>query len=273
MEKYSFESRSNKSLYLMESGFQKCHSGHTPGQQIHLNYSITFVLSGRGVFYVNNCEYQISKGIGFVIMPGVSVTYKADVLEPWQYIYASFNGTDAETIMRAAGIDQTNVVFEFPTDENMLNNLKSMYLSGKNCMMKGYDAIGYFMLVISRLVEMQSNKISSSNSDEYYIKMSLSFIDENYTRAISVSDVADYIGFDRTYFYRMFVREMGMPPSYYINDLRIKKAISLMEFKNLSLNEIATLTGFYDFSHFSKLFYEKYETTPGKYRNENITQK
>lgn len=270
MEKYSFDSRPNKSLYLMESGLQKCHAGHTPGMQIHLNYSITFVLSGKGTFRVNNCDYQISKGQGFVIMPGISVTYKADDIEPWQYIYASFDGMDAEAIMHAAGIDRTNVLFKFPTDDEMLCNLKSMYLSGKNCLMKGYDAIGYFLLVMSRLIEQQSSKMSSSNSDEYYIKMSLSYIDENYTRAISVSDVADYIGFDRTYFYRMFVREIGMPPSCYINDLRIKKAVSLMEFRQLSLNEIAISTGFYDFSHFSKAFYEKYGIAPGKYRKTNF---
>ena len=270
MEKYIFNNRLNKSLYLMESGFQKCHAGHTPGTQIYLNYSITFVLSGKGTLSFNNTTYELTRGKGFVIIPGIPVSYKADTNDPWQYIYASFNGIDTETIMHAAGIDQTNILFDFPMDEAMLHDLNAMYLSGKNCLMKGYDAIGYFLLVISRLVEARSSQMSAADSDEYYIQMSLSYIDENYTRAISVSDVADYIGFDRTYFYRMFVRKMGMPPSCYMNNLRIKKAISLMEFEHLSLNDIALSTGFYDFSHFSKAFFDKYGISPGKYRKANI---
>ena len=48
-----------------------------------------------------------------------------------------------------------------------------------------------------------------------------------------------------------------------------KRAVSLMAHKQLSIDEIAVSVGFYDLSHFTKAFTEKYGTTPGKYRKIN----
>lgn len=270
MERCFFENFFNKSLSLTECGFQKSHSGHTPGKRIYTDYSAHFIISGKGTFSTNGKTYSLERGQGFMIIPGVPNIYTADENDPWQYIYASFKGVDRETIIHSAGIDENNVIFSFPTDDAMLDNLNKMYRAGRNRLTKGYEALGYFFLAMSRLIEEHSKTIKPSFSEEYYIKMAVSYIDEHYTRAITVKNVADYLGFDRTYFYRMFIKKKGISPSKYISDVRLKKAVALMSMQSLSLNEIAVSTGFYDFSHFTKSFITKYGISPGEYRKQYI---
>ena len=164
------------------------------------------------------------------------------------------------------GISRDKPIFEFPADAAMLENLHSMFRSSKSRLTKGYDSMGYFFLAMSRIIKEHS-KGQVRDDENYYIDMALEYMEAYYQDSITVTDIAKYIGFDRTYFYRMFVKKKNMSPSAYINELRLKKAISLMELGGISLNEIAVITGFYDYSHFSKAFTKKYSIAPKEYKN------
>ena len=100
--------------------------------------------------------------------------------------------------------------------------------------------------------------------------MALSFFDDYSTHNISVNDIAAYVKIDRTYLYSLFKKYLGMSPSKYLTEVRLKRAVSLMEYKTLSLNDIAISSGFYDLSHFSRFFINNYGMTPGKFREINF---
>jgi AraC-like DNA-binding protein/ligand-binding sensor protein len=93
------------------------------------------------------------------------------------------------------------------------------------------------------------------------------FIWDNYTRKISLKEIADTSGLSAPYFSSIFKEEMGENLSNYLNRLRAERASALLRESDLSLNEIAAACGFEDQSWFSKIF--KYYTgiSPGKYRN------
>ena len=52
----------------------------------------------------------------------------------------------------------------------------------------------------------------------------------------------------------------------YIRKLRIEKAIDLLHSSNLSLSEIAYLTGFSDQSHFTRIFKRHTSQSPAEFR-------
>ena len=255
MESYNFQDNHNKSLFLTQSGFQKSHKGHSVPRALYNDYSAHFILSGKGIFKAGGETYTLEKGSGFMIIPGIENEYCADK-------------EDADRILLNAGITSKRPIFEFPTDEATLNDLNAVFLAGKNRLTMGYDAIGYFFLVIGRMVMAYKKKHIVDNSESYYIDMALEYIEEHYADEITIQNIARYVGFERTYFYRMFVNRMNISPSEYINDLRLKKAVSFMISDRYSLNEIAFLTGFYDYSHFFKAFKKKYKVTPKRFREE-----
>ncbi|MEG1301163.1 MAG: helix-turn-helix domain-containing protein, partial [Erysipelotrichaceae bacterium] len=51
-----------------------------------------------------------------------------------------------------------------------------------------------------------------------------------------------------------------------LNEVRIEKAINFLMYTDLTLNEIAAVTGYVDASHISKVFASRIGTTPNEYR-------
>ncbi|MDR2740854.1 MAG: AraC family transcriptional regulator [Treponema sp.] len=94
------------------------------------------------------------------------------------------------------------------------------------------------------------------------------FIWENYTRKISLKEIADASGLSAPYFSSIFKEEMGENLSNYLNRLRVEKAAALLIESDLGLIDIAGSCGFEDQSWFSKIFKSYTGVSPGKFRDQ-----
>jgi AraC-like DNA-binding protein/ligand-binding sensor protein len=92
------------------------------------------------------------------------------------------------------------------------------------------------------------------------------FIWENYTRKISLREIAGASGLSAPYFSTIFKEEMGESLSNYLNRIRIEKAAAMLAETDKTLNETADECGFEDQSWFSKIFKHYTGVSPGKYR-------
>ena len=265
-EIYSFEPSPGQGLSVLECGLITYHSGHSSSRLIHSDYSAHFILRGKCVNYINDQEYRLDCGQGFIIAPNVPYSLVVDKNDPSQSIYISFRGPDSENIVRNAGLNYNNVIFSFPTDEAMLHDLKCMYTCGIDQMSKGYNVLGYFILVMSRLIRNNQIALTDSLREGRYIQSACSFIHTHITHGITVKNIADYVKIDRSHLFRLFKKHLGMSPSQYITQEKLKLAIELMGYKDLSINEVAASSGFYDVSHFYRVFTKKYKTSPYEYR-------
>jgi len=92
------------------------------------------------------------------------------------------------------------------------------------------------------------------------------FIQENFTRKISLSEIASVAGLSAPYFSTVFREEMGENFSTYLNRLRVEKAKHMLRETSFPLSEIASACCFDDQSWFSRLFKFFTGISPGKYR-------
>ncbi len=267
-DRYNLQKLSGQSLAIVECGIQICHSGHTSPRILYPDYSMHFILEGKGSFSVNGKTYFLSAGQGFLITPGADCEYSADTQKPWKYIYVSFRGADCVPLVHSAGLDEEDVVFDFPLDDDMLRDIYSLHSAGKRNEAKGYDVTGYFLLVMSRLIKANEKGKSNSLDSERYVKRVKRYIEDNYSLSLSVRDIAFKVGLDRTYLYRLFVKSEGVSPSKYLSDYRLDKASKMLENESLSIGEISSLVGFKDVAYFYKVFVKKFGVTPKKYRLE-----
>jgi AraC-like DNA-binding protein len=95
------------------------------------------------------------------------------------------------------------------------------------------------------------------------------YIQENYSRKISLKEISEVSGLSAPYFSTIFKEEMGENFSSYLNQLRVEKASRLLRETGQSLSEIAGSCGFEDQSWFSKIFKTYTGLSPGKYRGQN----
>jgi AraC-like DNA-binding protein/ligand-binding sensor protein len=118
------------------------------------------------------------------------------------------------------------------------------------------------------IVDRMSGKIFSFQGVRHSsaLRKAERYIWENYTRKISLQEIADTSGLSAPYFSTIFKEEMGENLSNYLNRLRVEKATTMLAETALTLNEIASACGFEDQSWFSKIFKSFTGLSPGKYR-------
>jgi transcriptional regulator GlxA family with amidase domain len=68
-------------------------------------------------------------------------------------------------------------------------------------------------------------------------------------------------------FLRRFVKATGIKPSIYAQQIRVKRAIDMLESTNKSVDQIAWLVGYKDTRAFCKIFIKHLGVTPANYRN------
>jgi AraC-like DNA-binding protein len=122
--------------------------------------------------------------------------------------------------------------------------------------------------VLHMIVENMAGQIFSFRGIRHAaaLRKAERFIYENYSRKISLKEIADASGLSAPYFSTIFKEEMGENLSTYLNRLRVEKACRLLIESTLTLSEIAGSCGFEDQSWFSKIFKNFTGISPGKYR-------
>jgi AraC family transcriptional regulator len=90
----------------------------------------------------------------------------------------------------------------------------------------------------------------------------------NLSRPISLSELAGVCGLSSTHFSRAFREATGKPPHAYLIDLRLKRAVDLLEHTRLSITEIALSCGFDQPQYFATVFRSKFGFTPSLWRIE-----
>ena len=94
------------------------------------------------------------------------------------------------------------------------------------------------------------------------------YLDTNYTRDISVEEIAAALGVSRSFLSRCFKEVHGMTILEYLLGVRMKKALSLLDETDMSVNEIAARVGFNNANYFFRKFKEEFDVTPTQYRTE-----
>ncbi len=96
------------------------------------------------------------------------------------------------------------------------------------------------------------------------IEMAKEYIHANWSKRVTLSELAQIIGLSRYYFLRLFSHVIGMPPHAYLESVRFIHAKQLIKV-GLPLNDISYATGFSDQSHFTNRFKKYLGVTPGQY--------
>ncbi len=107
---------------------------------------------------------------------------------------------------------------------------------------------------------------SSYGGNSQLIRNALDYIHQNYDKKIALAGAAEILHINPSYLSMLFKQEVGLAFTDYVNNFRIVKSRDLLSRTNLSLGEIAAMTGFEDQSYFSKTFKKFTASTPMEFR-------
>lgn len=111
---------------------------------------------------------------------------------------------------------------------------------------------------------LQKKKYNST--EDYILHHVLDYIDRNFRKDFTVSDIANFCHCSESYINHLFKKKMQDNIRAYINQLRIKEAKIQLSNSDLLIKHIATNVGYNDPNYFSRVFTESCGYSPTEYR-------
>lgn len=99
-----------------------------------------------------------------------------------------------------------------------------------------------------------------------YAQKALAFIEAHYAERISMSQAAELVGLNESYFSQVFKKETGVNFVDCLRDLRIAKAIELIRSSDLRVYQVGLAVGYDDAAYFAQAFRRCTGYTPLEYR-------
>lgn len=103
--------------------------------------------------------------------------------------------------------------------------------------------------------------------DEQFMEKVMAYMEEQMDNAeLTIDEFAEQLMLSRTIFYRKLKSIVGLTPVDFIREIRIKRAVQLIDSDEYNFSQVAYMTGFNDPKYFSKCFKKVIGITPSEYK-------
>ncbi|WP_315116367.1 response regulator [uncultured Clostridium sp.] len=131
------------------------------------------------------------------------------------------------------------------------------------------------------LIQSINNAISEINRDKIVskdvlrdidcaiIEKAIQFINDNYSKEITLEDISSYVHLNPQYFSRFFKSKVNINFVDYLSKVRIEKSKTQLIDSDKNIGYIALNVGFADSAYFSKVFKKITGVSPYKFRKDN----
>ena len=121
-----------------------------------------------------------------------------------------------------------------------------------------YDLCGRFFDACAR---------EKANESDYALTNTIAaYIEEHYQERITLTGMAEALGYNHCYLSGFFNRHFGAGFSAYVNGYRIQYAKGYLTSTDKKITEIACLCGFETIRNFNRIFRQEFSMTPNEYR-------
>lgn len=258
-------------------------------QHRHEFIELVYILSGEGTHCIDDTPYSVKRGN--LLFINYNQSHSFSVLTEMEYInilikpeFISKHLADSDTIydifsflildkyfdereyapiVEFAGRDMLEIE---ETATRMVREAEEKR-TGYTVVMDGCLRIIFAMLIRG----LGSHKMNTACRRAVTPEL-LRYIDENYTKPLTLSDLANRCFYNPAYLGRLFKSTFGISLHDYICSKRLRHAKKLLTETNETVETIAEKVGYPDKRQFYKMFKDKTGCTPNEYRGEKQTE-
>jgi AraC family L-rhamnose operon transcriptional activator RhaR/AraC family L-rhamnose operon regulatory protein RhaS len=246
----------------------------------HDFYELVLAVSGTGIQYCMNHDYEIGPGSLFLIPIGMQHGYKE------LHDLVLYNVMIKKELIDYPLFDD---ITKMPGFRNLLypgNNFRTYRVSPEQCQklvsyfdiiqkensqhldFMGSDALSFattltMLVTIGRIIQSVPFEESSVNQRMDRI---FDFLNDNLSRNVTTEELMKIANMSCSTLNRYFHKTTGLSPIEYHIQKRISNACELIHLTDKSMEEIAELVGFPDASYFSRQFKKVMKISPSEYR-------
>lgn len=206
---------------------------------------IFYTKSGSGVLFLNSKPIPISGNCFFVLPVGSDAYFYPS--KPWVHQYIGFTGTLSHDFL------------EFPRPFTLPEHISSkLYLPEDGDRNLSFRLLSDLYLIYSYMREPKQEAPD-------YVQRVVNKINTSYMEKLSVSQMAQDLGLNRSHLSRVFKSRMNMSIQDYILQIRISEAKRYLT-RGYSITDTAMLCGFSSRTTFSNTFLRETGYTPASWK-------
>ena len=251
-------------ISVLDFGEQSCPPSHSYGPAVRPYYLVHFVESGKGVLFAGGREWPVQAGQGFLIYPGEVTTYRADPAAPWRYAWVSYAGEGAEALTRQTGFSHGQRVLSSPRGEGAWQALSQLREDAATLPLGPLAALGGLYRFLALLSPGPEARSAPEGARHY--EKALWFMQGAYTRAVTVQEIADFVGLSRSQLFRVFEQSCGRSPKQALQEMRLEQARLLLRTTALPVEQIALSCGLGSAAQMGAIFRRRQGQSPRAYR-------
>ena len=238
---------------------------------LHYHLEIMYVITGCTNICIDSQEYTLQSGDIAVISP-YQIHYSVD-----SHAKVAFFIFTPDTLIHMKDKLTRNILINPHIKNNTLSNLAvetlntviTTRLSDTICYASNTTVIGMLYILLTDIFEKNELKQHILSKDIESFKPVFKYIDENYTKKISLTSAAKALGFNYYNLSRLFSRYLNISFTEYVNSKRLLLAYTLICSSNKTILEIMYATGYTSERTFYRCFKDYFNMTPMQLRNIN----
>ena len=196
----------------------------------------------------------------FYIIPGY-FCFSTLAKSPFSQFYIHFDLNERQ-------IPQ-NKLFRIQADERSKELIRRFISRSRSQENEQLTRLTAFSVVSSALLSLPEKVLRLPPEYDPRIERALSWMLHHLDGVYSNDLLAEKAGMSRNGFLRLFESELKEAPQKFFRRKRIERACEMLQFSDLSIEEIAEETGFSDRYHFTRVFWQVMHFTPAVYRTQN----
>ena len=244
----------------------------------HDGYELFLLLNGSINYYIERLGMQLQRGDFVLIKP--YDFHRREVVQGDSYERIVINIKDS--YMKTLSSDKTNVAGCFNKVSSVRLNEQQIaeytiiaHHLGKELEADNYGSdilvdsyIKQILVMVNRISSNQNNE-TKNNIMPSLISNTIAYIEENITEEISLNILSDILHHNGTYISRCFKNITGISLQQYIIQKRIALAKKYL-FEGYPPKDVCFLSGFNDYSNFSRTFKKQTGMSPKQYQARNL---
>lgn len=232
---------------------------------------IIYIREGEGEFIINNRYYKARTGDVLVYNQGILHAERSNPDKPLRTYFCGVGNLHIEGMEEGLIIPaSTEPVIHTDRYRYKVENYISDIFEECNSQVSGYEMMCQSLLISLIILIMRITGIGSPAQD-LTASTTLGdqireYIDKNYTRDISLNEIANRLYISPYYLSHTFKNETGYSPINYAINRRIGEAKKLLLTTDLPIQEIAGRVGYDSTNYFTMLFKKVTSLSPSKFR-------
>jgi AraC-like DNA-binding protein len=237
------------------------------------DYYLMYVSQGELILNLHGRENIFQAGQYVIFRPGCATRYSKSDHNDMTYYWIHFTGSEVPEVLADCGI-QTETRYDAGVSQPLIDDFHRLFdnfLYRDPYLQPAAAALLVLILVrLRRRAEGQLKKSTDVTPER--IGRSLAYIHKNYSKAITVRELAELEHLSASRYSALFRACMGQSPQSFIIDMRLRMAIELLQRTDLTVKQVAHTVGYDDQLYFSRLFRSRKGVAPSHYQQHFIEQ-